>query len=477
MALDMPEENMRFTKIVLSFLFPIATFAQKNTSSFEAYMQGQSGLYKFNGNVLVAKNGKTIYKKTFGYADFNLKEKLDNNSIFDIGSIAKEFTAVGILSLIDKGKLNYSDSLGKFFPQLPYSNVTIRQLLTHTSGMPDGYDLVDKYFDHNKIAENQDLLKLLALYKPELYFIPGTDLQYSGTGFNLLACIIEKISGESYSHFIDTHIFKLLGMSHTRVANFPRNKNNEPRLAVGFMYNDSAKKYIPANSIYHNWATYFSGITGEGMIISTTGDLLKWDRALKDHKILSAARQAEMVTVQAEKKTFPKVQFGYGIRSGKNENGNYVFHNGWFPGFASMLIRYVHEDVTVIVLSNNLSHSEFVADGLATIALNKKIILPYKHEEKNINFTPGKYEGKYLLPIMHPPYMVDFPVEIILKNSKLYIHSPAIADIELIPESETKFFYGDGSDQQLIFTKDSGGNIAKVFYIGYGVKKEIVKIN
>ncbi|MEP7079805.1 MAG: serine hydrolase domain-containing protein, partial [Ginsengibacter sp.] len=180
MALDMPEENMRFTKIVLSFLFPIATFAQKNTSSFEAYMQGQSGLYKFNGNVLVAKNGKTIYKKTFGYADFNLKEKLDNNSIFDIGSIAKEFTAVGILSLIDKGKLNYSDSLGKFFPQLPYSNVTIRQLLTHTSGMPDGYDLVDKYFDHNKIAENQDLLKLLALYKPELYFIPGTDLQYSG---------------------------------------------------------------------------------------------------------------------------------------------------------------------------------------------------------------------------------------------------------------------------------------------------------
>ena len=78
---------------------------------------------------------------------------------------------------------------------------------------------------------------------------------------------------------------------------------------------------------------------------------------------------------------------------------------------------------------------------------------------------------------MHPPYMIDFPVEIILKNSKLYIHSPAIADIELIPESETKFFYGDGSDQQLIFTKDSGGNIAKVFYIGYGVKKEIVKIN
>ncbi len=468
---------MKLKKVLFIILIPILTFAQKGTATLANYMQGQSRLYSFNGNVLVAKNGKTIYKKSFGYADINTKEMLDANSIFDIGSIAKEFTAVGILSLIDKVKLNYSDSLGKFFPQLPYSNVTIRQLLTHTSGMPDGYDMVDQYFDHNKIAENNDLLKLLALYKPELYFTPGTDLQYSGTGFNLLACVIEKISGEPYSHFLDTHIFKPLGMTHTRVANFPRNKNNMPKLARGYIYNDSAKKYISADNIYHNWTTYFTGITGEGMITSTTGDLLKWDRALKEHKILSAARQAEMVTVQATKKTFPKVQFGYGIRSGKNEIGSYVFHNGWFPGFASMLIRYVDEDVTVIVLSNNLSHSEFIADGLATIAVNKKIILPYKHVEKNIIRTPEKYEGKYLLPIMHPPFMVDFPVEIILKNSKLYIHSPAIADIEMIPESETKFFYGDGSDQQLIFTKDDAGNISKVFYIGYGVKKEIMRIN
>ncbi len=468
---------MKFKKVLFIFLIPIVAFAQKNSTDFEDYMQGQSSLYGFNGNVLIAKNGQIIYQKSFGYADFTTKKLLDKNTMFDIGSITKEFTAVGILSLIDQGKLSYADTLGKFFPQLPYTNITIRQLLTHTSGIPDGYELVEQYFDHEKVADNNDLINLLATYKPALYFTPGTDLQYSGTGFNLLASIIEKISGQSYSDFMNEHIFNPLGMSQTMVANFPRNEKILPNLAHGFMYEDSTKKYIPADSIFHDWATYFTGITGEGMIISTTGDLLKWDRALKDHPILSAARQAEMVSVQAVKKTFPKVQFGYGLRAGKNETGAYVFHNGWYPGFASMLIRYVNEDVTVIVLSNNLSHAEFLADGLATIALNKKIVMPYVHVEKNIKYLPLKYAGKYLLPLMRPPYMINFPVEIIVRNSKLFIHGPGISDIELIPETATQFFYGDGSDQQIIFTKDNAGNIQKVFYVGYGLKKEIIKNN
>ena len=114
-------------------------------------MQAQTDLYGFNGNVLVTQNGKVLYKRSFGYADYKTKSKLDSNSIFDIGSIAKEFTAMGILLLKDRGLISYSDTLRKFFPELPYNNITVQQLLTHTSGMPNGFAVVAKNFDHNKI--------------------------------------------------------------------------------------------------------------------------------------------------------------------------------------------------------------------------------------------------------------------------------------------------------------------------------------
>lgn len=460
-------------KLLLLFLSPAVLSAQNLRSSFDKYLNAESALYGFNGNVLVAKSGRIIYQRSFGLADFSTKKTLTKNSVFDIGSIAKEFTAVGILMLKDKGLLSLSDSLGKLLPQLPYSNITVQQLLTHTSGMPDGYDLVEEYFDHKKIATNNDLLELLATKKPGLYFKPGEDLMYSGTGFNLLACIIEKISGESYEHYMNDKIFNPLGMSNSRVANFPRPPGKILNYAEGYIYNDSLKKYICANSQYIDWASYFSGITGEGMIVTTTEDLLKWDRALQNNILLSAATQKEMLTIQAIKKTFPFVQFGFGMRVGENQLGNYNFHNGWFPGYKSMHIHYVTDDITVIVLSNNESQSEFIADGLATIAFGKKIIQPVIHKEKRSNVPLTEYKGKYMMPLTRPPYMIDFPVEIIEKDNALYIHPFNGEDIELKPESDNNFFYADGTDRQIIFEKDNKANILKVWHIAWGVKKEL----
>ncbi|MEO5944414.1 MAG: serine hydrolase domain-containing protein [Ferruginibacter sp.] len=467
---------MRFQKIVLILLLPVASFAQTNTLDFSAYMQGQAELYGFNGNVLVAKNGKAIYERSFGVADYDNKKSLDVNSRFDIGSITKEFTAVGILLLVDKGKLNYDDSLRKFFPELPYHNITIAQLLTHTSGMPDGFDVIEKNFDHDKIATNTDLVKLLASEKPPLMFEPGTDLKYSGTGFNLLASVIEKVSGMSYNHYLEKYIFQPLGMKATIVANFPRQGKNIASLANGFIYSDSLKIYQQAEMVYPNWCTYFTGINGEGMIITSTADLLKWDNALKKHSLLSEKTQKNMQSVHAEKKTFPKVKFGYGIRVGSNDLGNYLFHNGWFPGFTSMLIRYVEQDVTVIILSNNQSHSEFIADALAAIALKKAVAMPYKHRAITQVAALQNYPGKFLLPLTRPPYMVTFPAEIVLHNNNLFLQSWN-EEIKLIPESATKFFYADGTDQQIEYENDADGKAIKVFYIGYGIRREIERRN
>lgn len=461
--------------ILLLLLLPVSLFAQNNTSIFETYMQTQTNLYRFNGNVLVSKNGEVIYKNSFGYSDYNTKIKLDSNSIFDCGSIAKEFTAMGILLLKDKGLINYNDTLRKFFPELPYSNITIQQLLTHTSGIPDGFNLVSEFFDHTKIASNNDLILLLAREKPPVLFKPGENMMYSGTAFNLLACIIEKISGKSYNAYMDEHIFKPLGMTHTLVVNGPRSTKLIPGYAYGFVYSDSLKNYVRADSMHSGWTSYLTGITGEGMIISTTNDLLKWDRALKDHSLLTVATQQEMLVTQAEKKTFPFVHFGYGIRVGENDFGNYIFHNGSYPGYEGMLIRYTDYDITAIVLSNNESHADYIADALVAIAVNKNFVMPYDHKEIIIKTNIEKYAGKYMLPLLRPPYMVSFPVELVNTNGSLYIHTGGGKDIELKSESNTKFFYADGSDQQIEFETDNSGKHIKTWYIGWGLKKGIKK--
>ena len=462
-------------KILLLLFLSVGLFAQNNTSLFDQYMKAQAGLYNFNGNVLVSKNGKLIYKRSFGYADYDTKKLLDDNSVFDVGSIAKEFTAMGILLLKDKGLISYSDTLRKFFPELPYINVTIEQLLTHTSGMADGYDLVEKHFDHSKIATNEDLIRLLAKEKPPLLFKPGENLMYSGTGFNLLACIIEKISGRSYKTYMDEQVFKPLGMTHTQVANAPRSAENIKGLAYGYMYSDSSKKFVRADSKRSGWHSYFTGITGEGMIITTTGDLLKWDRALKNHSLLTATTQQEMVTLHAEKK-FPAVSFGYGIRVGKNEVGNYVFHNGYYPGYSSMHMRYTDEDVTVIVLSNNESHAEFIADGLSAITLNRNILMPYAHKEITPTKVSDKFAGKYMMQLMRPPYMAVFPIEFVNRNDSLYIQSANGIYTMLKAELEKKFFFGNGTDQQIEFETDNNGNLLRVWLVAWGIRRELKKI-
>lgn len=266
-------------------------------------------------------------------------------------------------------------------------------------------------------------------------------------------------------------------MTRTKVVNGPRSSKVIPGYAYGYVYSDILKNYVSADNMHSGWTSYLAGLTGEGMIISTTGDLLKWDYALRNHSLLTDETQKAMLTAQAEKKSFPFVHFGYGIRLGKNDFGNYIFHNGSHPGYVGMLIHYTDIDITAVVLSNNESHSDFIADALVAIALNKNFVMSYNHKKTTVKTDIGKYTGKYMIPLLRPPYMVSFPVELINKDDKLYINYGSGIDMELIPESETKFFYADGTDQQLEFEIDHSGKHIKTWYIGWGLRKEINKIN
>ncbi|MDB5060172.1 MAG: hypothetical protein JWP67_15 [Mucilaginibacter sp.] len=461
-------------KIGILFIFlPLTLFAQVGPARYDRYMNAQANLYHFNGNVLVANKGHIVYQRSFGWADYTLKRPLNTNSIFDCGSIAKEFTAMGILLLVEKGKIRLTDTLGRFFPEIPYKKITIRHLLTHTSGAPDGFDLVSKWFNPHQIAQNDDLIRLLAEKKPALLFEPGENLIYSGTGFNILASVIEKVSGQSYRSYMAEYIFKPLGMQSTQVANGPRSAAKIPGLAYGYVYVDSLRQYMRADETKDGWPDQLSGITGEGMILTTTGDLLKWDRALKKCRLLSPETQQQMLSVQAERKMVPIVKFGYGIRVEKNGYGNFIFHNGTFPGYRAMHIRYTANDISVIVLSNNESYSEFIADALAGLILNKPVMTGVRHRETGTKQVTGAYAGKYKMQLLRPPYAGTYQVEFVVKDNALILHGPNGYDKPLKQEAPDRFFFADGTDQQLEFERNKKGEVVNVWHTAWGIRKAL----
>ena len=185
-------------KLILLLLLPFSLTAQKDYPALlKQFMTGQHEYYRFNGNILVAKNGNIIYQQALGYADLNSKRLLNDSSVFELASLSKQFTAMGIMILKEKKLLSYDDNVKKFFPNFPYDNITIRNLLTHTSGLPGYEEQFEKKWDRKKIAFNKDVIDMLQQQKDTLLFKPGTKWQYSNTGFAVLASIIEKISGKS----------------------------------------------------------------------------------------------------------------------------------------------------------------------------------------------------------------------------------------------------------------------------------------
>ncbi len=462
-------------KIFFLLFFPLAVSAQMQMSTaqlLDSFMSGQSKYFKFNGTVLVADKGNILAQKPYGYADYYSKRMLNNNSVFELASVSKEFTAMGILILKEKDRLSLDDTLRKFFPELPYYNITIYQLLTHTSGLPDYMDAMTGKWDSTKIAFNKDMIAFLAKEKPAILFKPGEKWEYSNTGYAILGSVIEKVSGMSYNDFLEKNIFKPLGMMHTFVYNTRRTTKKIPDdYALGFVYSDSLKKYMLPDELPDLSMVYWlDGIVGDGCVNSTTGDLFKWDRALYTEKLVSKNSLDAMIGPQvlmSPRDSSSYYGFGFEVQP-KTDHGKIVSHTGGWPGYATRINRYVDEDKTIIILSNNETNSANIAVSLESILFNEPVLLPYNHREIKIDTSLLKnYAGKY---------KAFLTLQVIEKNGKLYRHRNGTEDIELKPESLTKFFYGDGSDRQLEFQLDSNGKVLKVWFINTGQKGEMQKV-
>jgi CubicO group peptidase (beta-lactamase class C family) len=310
----------------------------------------QSG--QFSGNVLVAEDGKVIYRKSFGLADQEKQLPLNDETSFLMASVSKQFTAAGIVLLKVAGKLRYEDEMVKYLPELPYPGVTIRQMLNHISGLPDYDPLMREHWDKDKYATNDDMIKMLVRYHPPALFPPGQKYMYSNTGYALLATIIERVSELSFTEYMESRVFKPLGMTRTIIYTRRARPRTVLNSAVGYVYEDNAARFVLPEA-HPTWkqTMWEDGIYGEDGVNSTTGDLLKWDQAVFHGAFIPSAEWAEALTPGKPGEGASDYGFGWHIIN-PNGKGRIAYHSGGWPGFATYNEQHLDKNQTIIVLRN-----------------------------------------------------------------------------------------------------------------------------
>ena len=306
---------------------------------------------QFQGVVLVQKDDEVVFKKGYGLAAPDLPNTPSTH--YHIASLSKTFTAIAIMQLVEKQLLSVDQPIDAFFPDYPESNtITVGHLLSHSSGIPD-YLRPEFAFDYSKEWKPEDIVNVTQ--DAELLFTPGDSFHYSNTGYVMLGMIIEKVSGLAYADYIAEHIFRPSGMENSTFT-----LQEGIPAAVGHVKGE-------AGPVMNSTAAFAAGD-----IISTVEDLALFDRAIRDHVLISAETDLLMGTTHAKK--FP-YRYGYGWYTQDVMGYDAVGHSGGYPsGFRHYVARLLDEGITVIVLSNEMTiNSKSINRNLTSIMLEETI--------------------------------------------------------------------------------------------------------
>lgn len=459
---------MKYTIFSILVLSCMAVSAQSDKATqLDSFFTKLEKQKSFNGNVLVAENDKIIYRKSIGIAEQETKRMLDSTTVFELASVSKQFTAMGIMLLQKNKQLSYDDSLRKFFPELPYANITIRHLLNHTSGLPDYMELFSVNWDTTKIATNKDMIALLAKYKPAALFAPGDKWEYSNTGYALLASIIEKVSGKSYADFLAEKIFRPLGMKHTQVYRRRYEKRKVENYAYGYVFDAAKNKHVLPDSLAATASMVYTldGIVGDGTVNSTTGDLFMWSRALSRNLLVPAAMQDEAFTPGKLNNGKPH-NYGFGWATGKRPTvGRIVNHSGGWPGYATFIEKDLDTDNTIVILTN-MEKGQLPVSQVVNILYNIK---ETKRNEITVTAEQLKaYEGTYQLS-------PDFSITVSVKDDHIYVQATGQSQLEIFQEKED-FFFLKVVDAQVKFKRNDRKEITALVLIQNGQEMEGTKI-
>ncbi len=307
--------------------------------------------------VLVRKDGKTIFHRGYGMRDLRCRRRVTLRTDFRLASCTKQFTAMAIMLLVHDGKLKYSDRLTDIFPHFPaYGRaIAVRNLLNHTSGLPDYEDLMDKEYRGKSWEEipqigDAGVLKLMER-QTGTQFPPGSTWKYSNSGYCVLAMIVQKISGMPFAEFLRRRIFAPLGMTYTLAYQY--GKDHVPQRAYG--YTDDSGVWLETDQ------SPTSATLGDGGVYSNVQDLATWDQALRDHTLLSAAEMKPALTpvrLPLAPAQWPKgsdgapIEYGFGWFLNPFRGHPRMWHMGESIGFRTAIERFTRADLTVIVLAN-----------------------------------------------------------------------------------------------------------------------------
>jgi CubicO group peptidase (beta-lactamase class C family) len=331
---------------LIALLLPAAILGQtadrKNAfEQVDAYITGEATEHSFRGAVLVGVNGKVVFEKAYGIAEEEWNVRNTTTTKFRIASLSKQFTAACILLLQERGKLKVQDPISRYLTGLPeaWRSITIHQLLTHTSGIPNYTDSSQLKKINRTGATPQEMITLVA-DKP-LDFKPGSRWHYTNTGYILLGMMIEKISGQPYADFMKHNIFEPLGMMNSgydRATDILKERASGYQIQGGLANADFIDMTIPYAA---------------GGIYSTVEDLYRFNEALAQQgKLLSADSLKEMFTEYPEA-TYQGQNYGYGVVISRQKFGKLLYyHGGGVEGFSSSIQRYPDERVCIVVLSN-----------------------------------------------------------------------------------------------------------------------------
>jgi CubicO group peptidase (beta-lactamase class C family) len=295
----------------------------------------------FNGIFLVAKKGNIIYENFYGYADYEKKDTLNKNSLFQLASVSKQFVSTSIIYLKTKKLLNYNDKVSTYLTEFPYHEITIENLLNHTSGLPNYIKmLLDNEFYSN--PSNEAVYNYFCKNIPALNFNPDERFEYSNTNYVFLTLIIEKITGKSFYDFLDIVFFENTNINST------------------FIFKKSEELRINTKGYFSEWnisaKNYFDYVYGDKAFFTTAEDLLKWDKILYSNTIIN---QNEIDSLFGNRKiefkensNFTKEYYFGWFLAEINGSGKIMYHTGHWGGYNSLFLRDINKKNTIIILCN-----------------------------------------------------------------------------------------------------------------------------
>ena len=409
--------------------------------------------------VLVARDGNVLYKKGFGYADIKNKIPVTPDTKFRIGSVTKQFTAAAILKLQENNLLNVNDKLSKFIPDFPRGDeVTIHQLLTHTSGI---HSYTSKADFMDKVTKTVLPDTLINLIKKDPYdFSPGEKMLYNNSGYFLLGYIISKVSGKPYEIYLKETFFDPLQMENTGVH------------YAGIKLEHEAKGYSKKNNKYDdaiNWDMSWAGAAGA--IYSTVDDLLKWNQALYGGKVLNEKSMNAAVTPVALKNgEEPAMRYGYGLGLNKFRGKDIIGHSGGLHGFITQLSYYPKEKLTVVMFSNtDEPEVNFDPTKIAEAFLWDKMDKQTSYVELAVKPTNlQRFAGRFEL-------LNIGVITITPENNKLYAQLSGQPKFEIFAMSEDEFFW-KVVDARIKFVKDDKGEISHTILFQNGQELKAKKL-